>query len=110
MPSLYSAADVTVHAASLEGFANVRVESLACGTPVVSTPAGGADELIKTAAAGRIVPADAGAIAAAAAELIANPPLAEDVARAVDGFTWPRNADQLEAHLRAIAARGRRPA
>ncbi|HZF96274.1 MAG TPA: glycosyltransferase [Allosphingosinicella sp.] len=110
MPALYSAADVTVHAASLEGFANVRVESLACGTPVVSTPAGGADELIRSAEAGRIVPPDARAIAAAAAELIENPPLPEAVARAIDAFTWARNAARLEAHLRTLAQRGRRPA
>lgn len=103
MPALYAAADVTLHAASLEGFANVRVESLACGTPVVTTAPGGADELIRSPDCGRIVAADPEAIAAAALELIERPPSAESVVSAVERFSWERNAAEMEAHLRALA-------
>lgn len=103
MPALYRAADVTVHAASVEGFANVRVESLACGTPVVTTAPGGADELIRTPEAGRIVAADSAAIAAAALELIERPPSAASVVQSVERFSWERNAAEMEAHLRALA-------
>lgn len=103
MPALYVAADVTVHAASLEGFANVRVESLACGTPVVTTAPGGADELIISSLAGRIVAGTADAIAAAVRELILDPPAAASVAATVDRFSWERNAAEMEAHLRALA-------
>ncbi|HYG47177.1 MAG TPA: glycosyltransferase [Allosphingosinicella sp.] len=103
MPALYVAADVTVHAASLEGFANVRVESLACGTPVVTTAPGGADELIRSPQAGRIVAPDPAAIAAAALELIQRPPSAEEVVSAVERFSWERNAAEMYAHLRSLA-------
>jgi glycosyltransferase involved in cell wall biosynthesis len=105
MPALYTAADVTVHAASVEGFANVRVESLACGTPVVTTAPGGADELIAERCAGRIVAGNPGAIAAAVRELIGNPPAAASVAATVERFSWERNAAEMEAHLRALAER-----
>jgi glycosyltransferase involved in cell wall biosynthesis len=103
MPALYVAADVTVHAASLEGFANVRVESLACGTPVVTTAPGGADELIISREAGRIVAGTADSIAVAVRELIAAPPSGASVAATVERFSWERNAAEMEAHLRALA-------
>jgi teichuronic acid biosynthesis glycosyltransferase TuaC len=110
MPTLYAAADVTVHAASIEGFANVRVESLACGTPVVTTAAGGAEELIKSPDAGAIVPRNARAIAAAAGRLIRDPPQPDAVLEAVAAFSWERNAIELEAHLLGLLPGRRGPA
>jgi glycosyltransferase involved in cell wall biosynthesis len=105
MPGLYAAADVTVHAARAEGLANVWVESLACGTPVVTTAAGGATEVIDRPAAGRVVAADAGAIAGAVRALLADPPEPSKVAAAASSFSWESNAAALEAELRALVAR-----
>src|SRR3546814_17186197 len=51
LPRLIAAADVSALASSSEGLANAWVESLACGTPVVITDAGGARELVRAAAA-----------------------------------------------------------
>jgi len=61
-----SAADVFVLATRNEGWANVFLEAMACGLPVVTTRVGGNAEVITDAHLGRLVPfGDAGALAAA---------------------------------------------
>jgi glycosyltransferase involved in cell wall biosynthesis len=48
LPICYQAADLTVvPSQSLEGFGLVLLESLACGTPVLSTPIGGMPEVLR---------------------------------------------------------------
>jgi glycosyltransferase involved in cell wall biosynthesis len=48
LPVCYQAADLTVvPSQSLEGFGLVLLESLACGTPVLSTPVGGMPEVLR---------------------------------------------------------------
>ena len=106
LPFLYAAADVTVHTASTEGLANVWVESLACGTPVVTTDAGGAREAIDRSEAGRVVPSEAAAIAAAIRELLVMAPARDAVVAAAEKFSWERNAAELEGHLRKAAGAG----
>jgi glycosyltransferase involved in cell wall biosynthesis len=101
LPAFYAAADVTLHTASLEGLANVWVESLACGTPVVTTDCGGARELLDRPEAGRAVASDPAAIASAVREMLALAPTASAVAASAARFSWERNAAELEAHLRA---------
>ncbi|EKQ67120.1 glycosyltransferase [Leptolyngbyaceae cyanobacterium JSC-12] len=47
LPIAYQAADLTVvPSQSLEGFGLILLESLACGTPVLSTPVGGMPEVL----------------------------------------------------------------
>jgi len=107
LPSLMAAADATILASSEEGLANVWVESLACGTPVITTDVGGARELIDRPEAGRIVERDAGAIAAAVRDLLADPPGPEAVSAAAQRFSWESSAERLEAYYRELL--GRRP-
>jgi teichuronic acid biosynthesis glycosyltransferase TuaC len=104
LPAFYNAADVLLHCSSVEGFANVRLESLACGTPVVTTAAGEARRMVGGAAAGRVVAADPRALAEAAEALIAAPPDRAATRHAILEFTWQKATDQLEAHFRALAA------
>jgi glycosyltransferase involved in cell wall biosynthesis len=48
LPVCYQAADLTVvPSQSLEGFGLILLESLACGTPVLSTPVGGMPEVLR---------------------------------------------------------------
>lgn len=99
---LLGAADLMMLPTRAEGIANVWVEALACGTPVVTCDAGGAREAIDRPEAGRIVARDAGALAQAAAELIASPPDPAAVRKCAGRFSWTRNAEELEAHLRSL--------
>lgn len=46
LQTLYSQAAATIHPAKFESFGNVILESLACGTPVVTTPDCGASEVL----------------------------------------------------------------
>ncbi len=51
----YAAADILVLASSREGWANVLLESMACGTPVVATNVGGTPEIINAPEAGVLI-------------------------------------------------------
>ena len=55
LPPYYNAADVLVMPSHYESFGLVGLEALACGRPVVSTPVGAAEDLIRNGQTGRIV-------------------------------------------------------
>lgn len=55
LASWYSAADVFVLASSREGWANVLLESMACGTPVVATHIWGTPEVVANPVAGILI-------------------------------------------------------
>lgn len=104
MPDLYRAADVTLHTSLHEGLSNVWIESLACGTPVVSTPAGAASEVLTGLSGCHVVEADADALARALTASLAARPGAEDLARSAVQYSWSAHVDALEDHLRQLAA------
>jgi glycosyltransferase involved in cell wall biosynthesis len=102
MPALIAAADALVLPTVSEGLANVWVEALACGTPVVTSDVGGARDVIDRPAAGRLVPRDSAAIAASVRELLAAPPDQAEVREGAERFSWRRNGDELFEHLSAL--------
>lgn len=107
LPGLLAAADAMVLPSTSEGLANVWVEALACGTPIVIGDIGGARELLDRPEAGRIVHFHAGAIAAAVRDLLADPPDPAAVRATVERFTWEANAEALRNHLSGISRRDR---
>jgi glycosyltransferase involved in cell wall biosynthesis len=102
MPVILSAADLMVLPTESEGLANAWVEALACGTPVITTNVGGAPELFNTLEAGRLVPRERGAIAAAIREKLGDMPPAQEVTAAVNRFSWDNNASELAAFFEAL--------
>lgn len=99
---LLNAADVFVLPSSSEGLANAWVEALACGTPVVTTPIPGAQELITDPSWGRLAARDSAVIADAVREVLAARPLPETVQQAVSGMSWQANAEALALHWRKL--------
>ena len=94
---VYRAADVLVLASSREGWPNVLLEAMACGTPCVATPVWGSGEVIGEAAAGRLAtertaPALCGAITA----LRASPPARTATRSYAERFGWEPVADAVE--------------
>ena len=58
LPALYGAADASVLSSSREGWANVLLESMACGTPAVASNIWGNPEVVQEIAAGVITEAN----------------------------------------------------
>jgi glycosyltransferase involved in cell wall biosynthesis len=112
LPELYNQADCLVLASSREGWANVLLEAMACGTPVVATAVWGTPEVVAGPAAGRLVAERSGpAIAEAVRSLLADPPARAATRAYARGFGWePTTRGQLElfgAVLAEAAGRGR---
>ena len=102
--TLIAAADVMLLPSRSEGLANVWVEALACGTPVVTPDVGGAREVVDRPAAGRIVPPDPDAMAAAIKAILADPPDQAAVRAASERFSCEANCSSLFEHLSSVAA------
>jgi glycosyltransferase involved in cell wall biosynthesis len=101
---LIAAADAVVQPSANEGLANVWVEALASGTPVIATRAGGIAEVLDRPAAGRIVERDPASLAAAMTAILAAPPDPADVRAAAARFSWDINGAALAAHLARLVA------
>ncbi|GIL38138.1 glycosyltransferase family 4 protein [Roseiterribacter gracilis] len=104
---LYGAADALVLASSREGWANVLLEAMACGTPVIATPIWGNPEVVSRPAAGVLTrDRSAGAIADAASRLLAHLPDRALTRLYAEGFGWePTTQGQLELFRSAVASR-----
>lgn len=106
LPVLLSAADVMVLPSEREGLANAWIEALACGTPLVIPPIGGAPEVLDRPAAGRLAERTPAAIATAISEILAAPPAQTDVAESAARFSWDANAAALAGiYERAVSGR-----
>jgi D-inositol-3-phosphate glycosyltransferase len=55
LPTYYNAADILVVPSRYESFGLVALESLACGTPVVTTPVGAVDNILREGETGHVV-------------------------------------------------------
>lgn len=85
----YSAADALVLCSSREGWANVLLEAMACGTPVIATDIWGTPEVLSTPAAGRLMnERSPAALLAAWQDLLLTKPLADETRACAEGFSW----------------------
>lgn len=105
LPRFYGAADAMVLASSREGWANVLLESMASGTPVVASDIEGNDEVVQGRAAGLIIGENsADGIAGGVRALWADPPDRAAVRAYAEGFDWDAtSAGQIEVFADARA-------
>ena len=103
----FCAADALVLASSREGWANVLLESMACGTPVIATAVWGTPEVVRQAAAGVLVDErSAAGIVAACERLFAHLPSREATRLYAESFNWDDTSDgQYRLFRQAVSAR-----
>ncbi|MEO0617259.1 MAG: glycosyltransferase [Pseudomonadota bacterium] len=105
---LYNDADCMLLMSSREGMANVILESLACGTPVVATNVGGADEVLTAPVAGQLADDTSAASVAARVREVLDAEHARGSVRAfAEQFSWQAtSAGQLSIFNRLVAGEG----
>ncbi len=101
----YSAADLLVLASSREGWPNVLLEAMACGTPVLASRVGGVAEIVSKPELGMAVSFDTpAALAEALHAALAQGFVREDVRQHALGMGWrPVSEGQLELFERVLA-------
>jgi len=91
-----AAADTFCLATSNEGMANVLVEALSCGIPVVTTRVGGNAELVQDGVNGLLVShGDSDALRKALLNAFQRKWDRESISRTMTGRTWDASADQI---------------
>jgi glycosyltransferase involved in cell wall biosynthesis len=96
LAAIYSAADALVLASSREGLANVLLEAMACGTPVIATNVWGSPELVNTHAAGLLIKERSGrAIAKAVRKMENSKPTRKATRAYAEQFSWDDTAFRL---------------
>jgi glycosyltransferase involved in cell wall biosynthesis len=93
-----------------EGVPQALMQAMATGVPVISTPVGSIDELVRQEETGLMVPPrDAAALGAAIARLLDEPVLGARLAQAArawvsEHYSRERMLDRMEAIFRSVAA------
>ncbi len=95
----YSAADVSCLASLREGWANVLLESMACGTPVVATNVWGAPEVLTSPELGVLVEQNCPAIAAGLEFALEKRWNREALIRQASARTWEVVASEVQKYF-----------
>jgi teichuronic acid biosynthesis glycosyltransferase TuaC len=108
LPAIYAAADALVLASSREGWANVLLESMACGTPVVASNIWGNPEVVSAPDAGVLTSENTPfGIAEAVRNLFKNLPARAAVRHYAEGFGWEETTEGQLAVFRRVLAQYR---
>jgi teichuronic acid biosynthesis glycosyltransferase TuaC len=106
LPEIYTAADALVLASSREGWANVLLEAMACGTPVIASKVWGNPEVVRAPEAGIVVEENTPAgIAAAVEALFARLPARAAVRAYAERFGWEETTQGQLALFRRVLRR-----
>jgi glycosyltransferase involved in cell wall biosynthesis len=107
---LYGAADASVLVSSREGWANVLLESMACGTPALASDIPGNPEVVQSRDAGLILRENTPqGLADAVRDLAANPPDRAATRAYAERFGWDEtSAGQMRVFEKAITAHARK--
>lgn len=93
LPEIYSGADILLLTSLNEGWPNVLLESMACGTPVVVSNLDAVTDIVGAPEAGRIVvDRSAAALAETVRDLLAAPPSRAATRRYAEQFDWHSTA------------------
>jgi D-inositol-3-phosphate glycosyltransferase len=109
LPLYYNAADVMVMPSYYESFGLVSLEALACGLPVVATPVGVMDTVIRDGLNGQLVANGDAALLAKAIDRVASWSTARSAAairQTVQGFAWPHIASAIIGEYGEILSSG----
>jgi teichuronic acid biosynthesis glycosyltransferase TuaC len=98
LKTYYNAADALVLASSREGWANVLLEAMACGTPVVASNVWGTPEVVAAPEAGELMPERTPqGLVTALGKLRANYPDHAATRRYAERFSWdPTTQGQID--------------
>jgi len=106
LPRYYAAADMLVLASKREGWANVLLESMACGTPVVASPIPGNPEVVQERAAGLVMAErSARGVADAVRDLASGPPGRTATRAYAERFSWAATTQGQLDLFQAVAGR-----
>ncbi|MAT52316.1 MAG: glycosyl transferase family 1 [Porticoccaceae bacterium] len=107
LAEIYSGADVLVLGSSREGWANVLLEAMACGTPVAATEIWGTPEVVQSREAGLLIPERTPeSIAETVKQLFVDYPDRAGTRRYAEKFSWDATTDGLLHLFREIAGGG----
>jgi teichuronic acid biosynthesis glycosyltransferase TuaC len=106
LSEIYNGADALILASSREGWANVLLESMACGTPVLASAVWGTPEVVAAPEAGLLLKnRDAAAIVGAIAQLRSALPDRTATRRYAEKFDWQSTTDGQVKIFEALKSR-----
>jgi teichuronic acid biosynthesis glycosyltransferase TuaC len=105
LPEIYNAVDALVLASSREGWANVLLEAMACGTPVVASAVWGTPEVVAAPEAGVLMKSlDAQGVIDGVTRLFGTNPERSATRRYAEGFSWDATTQGQLTLFRQILA------
>jgi teichuronic acid biosynthesis glycosyltransferase TuaC len=106
LPQIYEGADALILASSREGWPNVLLESMACGTPVVASSIWGNPEVVSAPEAGELMTSRTPeGVVEAVEKLFRQPPSRAETRAFAERYSWDETSiGQLQLFRRVLGA------